>query len=434
MALLRSLMVLTALLVACDSAPAVQDDAPGSPEKSDDQRFTVSDVPRSQLIGNALTPGDDVLQFHIDANADAQVVDVWIDGNFAQRSLASSNGFEFSIDVSSLEAGEHEMLLAADGERTAFAKRSIVRTHPLYVVVSTDWDNPDNGDAMLQRQEVLHDLHPELLLTHFVGPYTFTDPTLSPGRVATLVDWLTGMRDDKGDEIGLHIHPYCHFVEQAGVACNSVPSFAKASDATGYTVYLGSYDEEETVQLLETADELFEQHGLGKPTSFRAGGWTAEIHTIRALERAGYLADSSANNWRRLDEWDGHAGATLFDWNRENWGPIDEVSQPYYPSRDDILADAAPNVGVLEVPDNGILVDYVSGQEMIEMFEANLGDGMLSSPKVYSIGYHPPNFSDSFLGRMDEALTHIDDSLASSGAGPVVYARVSDMALVFERP
>lgn len=436
MLLHRPALLLPLLLVAAcagDTTPATTT-APGEPSKADDPRFAFAATPKTMIIGNALTAGDDTLELNIVAAVDASVVDVWIDRQFVQRSEGDGDRFDFAIDVSELGPGEHEILLAADGERFAFAQRFFERSHPLYVVVSNDWDDPDNADATLRRQEILHERHPELLLTHFVGPYTFTDPTLSPERVATLVDWVTGMRDTEGDEIGLHIHPYCHFVESAGVSCNTAPSFARQSDSTGYTVFLGSYDEDETVALLNTADELFTAHGLGKPTSFRAGGWTAEIHTMRALGRAGYVADSSACNWERLEEWQDNAGASLFAWNRENWAPINELSQPYYPNTGDILADLEPQVPVLEVPDNGLLVDYVSAQEMIDMFEANLGNGVLTEPRVYSIGYHPPNFSENFLARMDGALTHIDQHLASSGDGPVVYARVSDIAQVFPAP
>ena len=300
------------------------------------------------------------------------------------------------------------------------------------MVVSNDWDDPDNDDAMLERQERLHARHPALLLTHFVGPYTFTDPSLSPARAAFLVDWVTDLRDREGDEIGLHIHPYCHFVESAGVSCETARSFARSTgDTTGYTVFLGSYSEDEFTTLLEHAGELFADSGLGRPTSFRAGGWTLEAHTMRALDRAGFVADTSAANWRRMEEWEDNPGATLFQWNRDNWSSIDETSQPYYPSEDDLLSTAGPRVSVLEVPDNGLLVDYVTGAEMIDMFQANLGSGLLAEPRAYSIGYHPPNFSETLFSRIDQALTHIDGHLAAADLGPVVYARLSDLVRVW---
>jgi hypothetical protein len=144
-------------------------------------------------------------------------------------------------------------------------------------------------------------------------------------------------------------------------------------------------------------------------------------------------ADTSAMNWERLEEWDGHPAATLFDWNKDQWSSIDETSQPYYPG-EDTLAPSDMAIGILEVPDNGLLVDYVTGDEMIEMFDANGPGQPHDEPRAYSIGYHAPNFSEAFKERMDEALTHIDQFLASDDAGPVVYATLSEMALVWPTP
>jgi hypothetical protein len=430
---MRRPIVTLLLLAACaETGLPVPERPPGAPSKADEAGFEV-DGPRAwSLIGNPLTAGDDRLTLTVETGQPVQVIDLWLDRQFVARQEVVDGRVAFAVDIAGLAVGEHEVLLAADNAQLAFAQRFFRRTHPLYVVVSNDWDDPDNDDAMLERQERLHARHPALLLTHFVGPYTFTDPSLSPARAAFLVDWVTGMRDREGDEIGLHIHPYCHFVESAGVSCETARSFARSTgDTTGYTVFLGSYSEDEFTTLLEHAGELFAQNGLGRPTSFRAGGWTLEAHTMRALDRAGFVADTSAANWRRMEEWEDNPGATLFQWNRDNWSSIDETSQPYYPSEDDLLSTAGPRVSVLEVPDNGLLVDYVTGAEMIDMFQANLGSGLLAEPRAYSIGYHPPNFSETLFSRIDQALTHIDGHLAADDRGPVVYARLSDLVRVW---
>jgi hypothetical protein len=434
--MLRAATFVSLLLVAgCgDTAIPLPDEAPGAPSKADEAGFTIEGLESWYLIGNTLTPGDDLLEVSIEAAEQVEVIDLWIDREFAARGHASGGRVEIAVDIEALEPGEHEVLLAADGADVAFAQRFFRRSHPLYVVVSNDWDNADNGDPMLERQERLHERHPALLLTHFVGPYTFTDPALSAARRAFLVDWVTDLRDREGDEIGLHIHPWCHFVESAGVACRTENSFARSTgDTTGYTVFLGSYSEGEFTALLEHAIDLFQEAGLGRPTSFRAGGWTLEPQTMRALAATGFAADTSGANWARMEEWADNPGASLFQWNRDHWTSIDETSQPYYPSTTDLLSAASPRVSVLEVPDNGLLVDYVTGSEMIDMFADNLGSGILLAPRVYSIGYHPPNFSETFFTRMDQALGEIDRHLAAADLGPVVYARLSDLIHVWPR-
>jgi hypothetical protein len=193
------------------------------------------------------------------------------------------------------------------------------------------------------------------------------------------------------------------------------------------------YSEAEFTALLEEADNLFQAHGLEKPIAFRAGGWTADISTLRALEAAGYVTDSSANNWRRMEEWDGLENGFLYQWNMLHWSAVDDTSQPYYPSADDILSADEPTVGVLELPDNGILVDYVTTQEMVDIFWANWSGAPLSRPATYSIGFHPsPYFPSDEYFRMTGILAYIDQFLAVTDDGPVVYGLQSEMATVWK--
>lgn len=448
---LRALLV-SSWLVACggddddasseplpDAGPgdaAAEADAPADPgapdaPDHDDPRYTVEGLRAWYLVGNALTAGDDTLSLSVTAPEGTGLIGLWLDG--VARGTFAPQGATFAVtaDLGSVGPGAHEALLAADGAPTAFARLRFTRSHPYYCFVSTDWDDPDNPDANLDRQESLHTLHPALRLTHFAAPYTFTDPDVSPERAETLAAWLRGMRDTYEDEIGLHIHPYCSFVDTTDVPCRTEPSVRGGTDATGYSVVFGSYTEAETEQLLQAADAIFEAQDLGKPTSFRAGAWTAEIHTLRALAATGYRVDASAVAWARLEEW---TGLPLYDWNREHWSSIDETSQPYYPSDDDILSTRPPQVAVLEVPDNGALVDYVSDREMNAIFELNWPGGALPEPRVFSIGYHPPNFSQDLFTRMDSALYTVDQHLAADDAGPVVYATASELARVWTLP
>lgn len=429
---MRLKSLLLALLVACSETgePPVDESEPEAPTK-EDGAFQVAGARGWYLAGNALTPGQDKLEFTVAGNA--SVVDLWIDGRYTKRATKVGGKFTFSIDIRQLPAGPHRALLAADGARVAFAALPFQKSHPLYVVVSNDWDDPDNGDDKLERQERLHARHPELLLTHFVGPYTFTDPSVSPARRARLVEWVTNLAQTEGDEIGLHVHPWCNFISTAGVTCRTSPSFAYANgDTSGYTVILASYTRTELEKIFGRASELFQQNGLPRPTSFRAGGWTANEDVLAALVTAGHVTDSSGCNWSRLEEWRNHAGAALYAWNQEHWSAIDETSQPYFPQTTDMQADAAPHLPLLEVPDNGLLVDYVTGNEMIEMLDKNWPNrGALAEPVTYSIGYHPPNFSESYFSRIDQALTEIDKHLASEGKGPIVYVRMSDLPKVY---
>jgi hypothetical protein len=387
------------------------------------------------LVGNTVTPGHDDLGIEVSARPGTDTIDVWVAGRPGQRMVEQDGLFVATIDIADLPAGTHDLLFAADGDTTAFAKLPLQRTHPYYVLMTTDWDFADPSTQALDRQDQMHADHPELKLTHFAGPYTFTDPTITETRRGELAAWLIGQRDTFGDEIGLHIHPYCNFVESAGLTCITDQSTVYPTDDTGYTIKVSAYGETDFATLLAHADTLFMARGLGKPTTFRAGGWTASIETLRALEATGYIADTSALNWKRLEEWQGLGTGELYRWNMENWAPIDDDSQPYYPNQDDILADIDPTLALLEVPDNGIMVDYVSVAEMEYIFAQNW-DGVtpLLAPTTLMMGFHPADtFGQGEHNRINGILTHADQFRASQGWGPVVYATLNQMPAVFPR-
>lgn len=263
-----------ALVVAACGADeiSIPDHAPAPPDPAAPAPQVVIDPRAWYLAGDGLTPADP--RFVARAGGPADVVDVWLDGVHVARARPD-NGFDLGFDLADVAIGDHTVLVSADGADVAFAELPLHKSAALYVAVSNDWDTGDHTDDKLQRQERLHAAHPHLVLTHFVGPYTFTDPTVSAARAQQLVDWVLRFRAEKGDEIGLHIHPYCNFVTAAGVTCRTSPSFRDVTDATGYTVVLGAYTRAELDLMFAKATELFVAHGLGRPTSFRAGGWTA---------------------------------------------------------------------------------------------------------------------------------------------------------------
>ncbi len=424
------------LLISCSSNEKSNHDDTGSgtipaPPLVEDSSYEATLGREWNLVGDDVTDGHDSLVVEVAGDTDELLV--WLDG-VEQPSFETTST---TLDISSLDAGEHTVLLSADGGVTAFAELEFYRTHPLYVMVSVDWDRADPADMELDWQLGLHDAYPDLRLTQFVGPYSFTEPEVSAERSTELVDWLRENEAAFGDETGLHVHAYCSFVEAAGVDCLTEPSFAyEAGDETGYTVMLSAYSQEEMSDMFAMADVLFEENGLDKATSFRAGGWIADADVLMALAENDYVVDTSAVNWRLIEEWAEHAenyeeiNGVLYTWNAKQWASIDETSQPYQPSVADVSVAGEPAIDILEVPDNACLGDYVSDDEMIAIFEANWPGGALFEPTNYSMGYHNST-SISIRQNISSALDHITTFLAEDDAGPVVFATLSETALIW---
>lgn len=407
-----------------------------NPPAENDPAFTVTGVPRYVLASDGVTSSTASFAVRVKAPDGVTKVDAWIDEAATPIPLsfdAEQMELHGDIPVEELSIGSHSILLSIRGSAQSFHFAKFIKGHALYMIISTDWDFSDVDDRVLDHHTELHTAHPELKITHLIGPYTFTDPAVPQQRRDDLVAWAQGMRKTYGDEIGLHIHPWCNFVEAAGLTCKTEPSVSEpGGDPTGYTVRLGAYDGEEWKTLFDKANEIWEQVGFGKPTAFRAGAWTLETHVAQALVDAGFLVDSSANNWKLMDEWMGY---DIYEFNKTQWAPIGDTSQPYHPTEDSIVPGGkGASIGLLEVPDNGCMVDYWAVEEMRNIFDANWRDGdALAAPKQVSTGFHPATtqyYSPYEFERLDEFFTYVDQFLASKGEGPVVYINMTDATRV----
>jgi len=419
-----------ALLCACsDEVAAPRGGRPSAPAQSD-PAFAVSSIKHWYLTGDGLTPGDDQMTILVGAPGGTSTVDAYVaDLPPVRLAIQPDGSFGGQVAIGALPAGAHDVLLAADGNPTAFARVPFQRSAAYYVMVSTDWDFSDPGNPSCDFTDKLHTDHPGMKITHFVGPYTFTDPSVTANRATALVTWVVGNRDKYQDEIGLHIHPYCNFVTHAGLACITDQSTVYESDTSGYTIKVAAYGRKDFATLLQHAKDLFAQHGLGTPTLFRAGGWTATLETLQALEDTGFVGDSSALNWERIEEW---KGKELYRWTAEHWAPIDDVSQPWWPSQTNILAASGPRLSLLEVPDNGVMIDYVSLAEMTGIFDANFNGIPLAHPTTLMMGFHPSTtFSQAEYARVDGFLAYADHHLAVNDDGPVIYTTLGKMLLAF---
>jgi len=409
--------------------PDPKTDRPNAPS-TNDPAYSSRGLESWYLIGDGATPGEDQMTFIITAPSGTDFVDVYIPGLAPQRMVEQDDGFALDVSIATVAAGAHEVLFSANGSDDAFAKHTLNRSAAYYVLVSTDYDFSDPGNISTGYMDKMHMDHPAVVMTHFWAPYTYTDPQLAEPRRAELTAWIKKQRDIYKDEIALHIHPYCHFVTGAGQTCITDQSTVYAEDLSGYTIKLSAYTRESMGALLQHAGTLFEQQGLGTPTTFRAGGWTADINTLLALADNGYVADTSALNWKHIEEWQ---GKELYTWNMTHWGPIDDTSQPYYPSTTDPLtSQPGANMTMLEVPDNGVMIDYVSTAQMNAIFDANWDGTPLVAPKTLMMGFHPsPSFSQGEYKRVDDFLKYADMRLAKSDLGPVVYIALRDVVKAF---
>jgi hypothetical protein len=87
-------------------------------------------------------------------------------------------------------------------------------------------------------------------------------------------------------------------------------------------------------------------------------------------------------------------------------------------------------MGVLEAPDNGVMIDYVSTTEMTQIFDENWDGTPFATPRTLVMGFHPAiGFTPGEYKRVDDFLTLADSHTGE--LGPVVYTTLSDLTTVF---
>jgi hypothetical protein len=253
-----------------------------------------------------------------------------------------------------------------------------------YVVVSVDWEGRDLQPANLRAMSRFREDYPQVPLQHFLNAAYYTKP--GADARATTAAIRSVLRD--GDEHGLHVHAWRSLVTEAGVAFRTGPSFVDRDVVLelcgvdcGNDVALTSYTVDELRRVLRFSVDTLVGQGFGRARSFRAGGWMADRNVLTALALEGFTLDSSATDSRYLEPaWGDRNLPAMVE---ALWPTTTPVSSPYRVALGDDL-------GIIELPNNGCLSDYVTGADMLHAFVRNAAP-LVDDPArstVVSIGFH----------------------------------------------
>ena len=118
-------------------------------------------------------------------------------------------------------------------------------------------------------------------------------------------------------------------------------------------------------------------------------------NVLEALKEEGFLYDHSPVEADLITGTGKIPDNTLLaQWLQEMWKDIAITSQPY------TIID-----GLIEVPDNGALADYMGGQDMLDVFKENAKLYNNNPDSVYyvSIGFHQETASN-YIARVAQAI------------------------------
>jgi len=283
------------------------------------------------------------------------------------------------------------------------------------VIVSVDWEGRDLYSKNLRAMEQFREEFPEVPLLHFMNPAYFTKKKADAEAVKRKIAPV--FRDS--DEFGLHLHCWRSLVVAAGLKFRRAPRTAHLSNTgdtdkltgdDGYQVPLTAYRMGEVRALLRYSRHKMAELGYGKPVAFRAGFWCASNVTLEALALEGFTSDCSElppEYLRRSPR--SYFKDLLSEVLEDLRGGTTPTSQPR-------LLEFGER-RLLEVPNNGALADYVSGSDMLDIFEENVRlwqEENASRDVVVSIGFHQES-ATLFIDRVAKGIRLIQQASRDRG-------------------
>lgn len=271
----------------------------------------------------------------------------------------------------------------------------------LRVVVSVDWEGRNLDPQNLAAMEHFRHDYPNVPLQHFLNAAYYTkmdaDARITTAAIRSVLR--------EGDEHGLHIHAWRSLVNAAAVKFRTEPAFRGPLDLSqcdpdcGHDVNMAAYNEKELRKLIRFSIDTLVKHGFDRPRSFRAGAWQADNHVFRALAKEGITLDSSATSAEYLKERWGKS--LLYPVVGKLWPDTTATSQPY-------RIKLGAGLSIVELPNNGCLADYVSGEQIAQTFQKNveLWKKDKSRDIYVSIGFHQET-ALKFLPRLRQGIDAI---------------------------
>lgn len=334
-----------------------------------------------------------------------------------EMKVAGEGEYAALIDLAKMAPGVYELKSLITVNKTVYETlaNQIYITEPLMVTWTIDWEGYDTPNSYLQAMDRLAGQF-KIPMTHLFNPRIYFSEEVLPHRAEMMTEYVKGRARDFNEEIGLHLHMFPDMVLEAGLEPRLEPVWG-GGFTPGYDILTSAYPYDEMRQILDFSINIFQEKGLGRPVSYRAGAWFASIETLRALEDSGFLVDSSGRT------------AYTFGTNRTPglWD-LSETSQPYFPSIHNQNSDRPPpGLSILEVPNNGGDDYAYSAVQMMERFNLNYHGGFLPEFKVVTYLTHPHWFTPNRQAAMNQVFSHTNSYAYEEDKGPVIYATLKEV-------
>jgi hypothetical protein len=335
----------------------------------------------------------------------------------------SATAYRANIDVTGLAPGPYsvEIVERVGAGDAVVGAAAFILSQPEYVVWTLDFEGDASGDPELVNTAAIAD-GLKIPMSVFWNPRAWTSSQVSTERQDAMLRW-TKERLAKGDEVALHLHMWTDYVRAAGVNVRTAPSWAGRGD--GYDVPMTAYTEGEQKALVDFGVKLMADHGLPRPTSFRAGGDIGDAATLRAIAAAGFTADCTAvaKDYPSI-------GRVPYPWN------LPVGAQPYRPSATD--ANAPGGLPLLEAPTIGGNTYAFTVQSIQPQIRANLAlfapaGRVAAERRVITAVSHPGTIVPAERAAIEALLGAFGPLRYDADAGPVRFVTLAQLAKAYNR-
>jgi hypothetical protein len=269
----------------------------------------------------------------------------------------------------------------------------------LVVAVTVDWEGAELSPDGLDAIDALRKQLGTAPITHFVSAAYFTKDHADPRAATSLAESI-----HPGDELAIHLHAWRSLARASGIEPKLSPSFVTGTDKlfdfedgdVGFDTDLDVYNVTELRALIRTSARLLAQTHVAVSKTFRAGGYLGTPKVLQAAREEGYLVDSSATDYRQIDE---GKDTVMLKRVQEVWPKTETTTQPYFVD--------GPSHQLLEIP-IAATADYVTAADVVitvEAAEARLQRAPTKDVFIV-IGCNQETAND-FAPRLGEAITKL---------------------------
>ena len=329
-----------------------------------------------------------------------------------------------TVDPAAIAPGEHSVdaFVLVRGQGYVLAgSGTFLLSQPQYVVWTLDFEGDASGDAEMANTAAIAD-GLKIPMSVFWNPRAQTTSQVSTERQDAMLKW-TKERAERGDEVALHLHMWTDYVRAAGLVPRLAPSWAGRGD--GYDVPMTAYPEADQKVLIDYGVKLMTDHGLPKPTSFRAGGDIGDAATLRALAASGFNADCTAvaKDYPAI-------GRIPYPWD------LPVGAQPYRPSATD--ANVPGDLPLLEAPTIGGNTYAFTVQSIQPQIRANLAlfapvGKVATERKAITVVSHPGTIVPVERAAIEALLGAFGPMRYDTDSGPVRFVTLAQLAKAYGR-